>query len=311
MQQVVEGLNQALSDTLIVDDTEPERELPAAVVAPALDEIRADRRVVREGRLLPAAAWLGGVGVVGKRDASFSIPPMRVDVDAKRILMVNQAFKEVTVPSHDKVTAAKGAFDIGIESQKPGGVHGVAGTVGRSDKDPGKVGVFRRPAETGEWEHVITEFSSNTVHVHPTDPNIVFAGTHDGVYRSTDRGKTFSRTNFPDKKMEIWSFLVDAGNPKLVYAGGSPLAVYRSRVSTERSAGQFQLPRARDGGQTTRDPELAQDTVDVAFHRADCQHQFIGDLLVGSTRDEQPQYLGLALGQRLYKILDSARGIRC
>jgi len=33
--------------------------------------------------------------------------------------------------------------------------------------------------------------------------------------------------------MEIWSFLVDAGNPKLVYAGGSPLAVYRSEDSGE------------------------------------------------------------------------------
>ncbi len=109
----------------------------------------------------------------------------------------------------------------------------VAGTVGRSDKDPGAVGVFRRPAETGVWEHVLGEFSSNVVHVHPTDPNIVFAGTHDGVYRSTDRGKTFKRANFPDKGMEIWSFLVDAGNPKLVYAGGSPVAVYRSEDSGE------------------------------------------------------------------------------
>ena len=109
----------------------------------------------------------------------------------------------------------------------------VAGTVGRSDKDPGAVGVFRRPAETGVWEHVLGAFSSNVVHVHPTDPNIVFAGTHDGVYRSTDRGKTFKRANFPDKGMEIWSFLVDAGNPKLVYAGGSPVAVYRSEDSGE------------------------------------------------------------------------------
>ena len=33
----------------------------------------------------------------------------------------------------------------------------VAGTVGRSDKDKGAVGVFRRPAETGVWEHVISE----------------------------------------------------------------------------------------------------------------------------------------------------------
>jgi hypothetical protein len=109
----------------------------------------------------------------------------------------------------------------------------VAGTVGRSDKDQGAVGVFRRPAETGTWEHVLSDCSSNTVFVHPTDPNIVLAGTHDGVYRSTDRGKTFKRTNFPDKGMEIWSFLVDAGNPKLVYAGGSPIAVYRSEDSGE------------------------------------------------------------------------------
>ena len=65
------------------------------------------------------------------------------------------------------------------------------------------------------------------------DPNIVFAGTHDGVYRSTDRGKTFKRANFPDKGMQIWSFLVDAGDPKLVYAGGSPVAVYRSEDSGE------------------------------------------------------------------------------
>ena len=35
----------------------------------------------------------------------------------------------------------------------------VAGTVGRSDKDQGAVGVFRRPAETGTWEHVLSDYS--------------------------------------------------------------------------------------------------------------------------------------------------------
>ena len=109
----------------------------------------------------------------------------------------------------------------------------VAGTVGRSDKDKGAVGVFRRDADSLVWEHVISEYDSNVVYVHPTDPSIVFAGTHDGVYRSTDRGRTFKRANFPDKGMQIWSFLVDAGDPKLVYAGGSPVAVYRSEDSGE------------------------------------------------------------------------------
>jgi photosystem II stability/assembly factor-like uncharacterized protein len=88
--------------------------------------------------------------------------------------------------------------------------------------------VFRRPGETGRWEHALTDHETYAVHVHPTDPNVVFAGTADGVYRSTDRGKSFQRTNFPDKGIQVWSFLVDSADPKLVYAGGSPVSVYRS-----------------------------------------------------------------------------------
>jgi photosystem II stability/assembly factor-like uncharacterized protein len=103
----------------------------------------------------------------------------------------------------------------------------VAGYVGRADQK-GTVGVFTRPAASGRWEHALQEIESYTVSIHPTDPNVVFAGTSDGVYRSTDRGKTFQRANFPDKGIQIWSFLVDAHDPKLVYAGGSPISLYRS-----------------------------------------------------------------------------------
>lgn len=108
----------------------------------------------------------------------------------------------------------------------------IAGTVGRSANDPGAVGVFRRDA-SGAWEQVISHTDSNCVFVHPTNPDIVFAGTHDGVYRSTDRGRSFKRANFPDSNAEVWSFLVDSANPKLVYAGASPTAVYRSEDSGE------------------------------------------------------------------------------
>jgi photosystem II stability/assembly factor-like uncharacterized protein len=103
---------------------------------------------------------------------------------------------------------------------------GIAGYVGRADQK-GIVGVFSRQAGAETWNHVIKDHESFVVEVHPTDPNVVLAGTSDGVYRSADRGKTFSRTNFPDKT-QIWSFLVNSGNPNLVYAGASPIAVYRS-----------------------------------------------------------------------------------
>jgi photosystem II stability/assembly factor-like uncharacterized protein len=83
-------------------------------------------------------------------------------------------------------------------------------------------------AESGVWQHVLTDKETYTVNIHPTNPNVVFAGTADGVYRSTDRGKSFQRTNFPDQGVQIWSFLVDQTDRNLVYAGGSPISIYRS-----------------------------------------------------------------------------------
>ena len=61
----------------------------------------------------------------------------------------------------------------------------------------------------------------------------MFAGTADGVYRSTDRGASFKRSNFPDKGVQIWSFLSDPSDPKRMLAGGSPVSVYRSEDGGE------------------------------------------------------------------------------
>ena len=103
----------------------------------------------------------------------------------------------------------------------------LAGNVGRPDQI-GRIGVFRRDAVGGEWQHVLPDLEAFTVIVHPCQPALVLAGTADGVWRSEDRGATFARADFPDKGKQIWSFLVDASNPDRVYAGGSPVDVYRS-----------------------------------------------------------------------------------
>ena len=104
---------------------------------------------------------------------------------------------------------------------------GVAGYIGRPD-EKGSVGVFRRDVAGGDWAHVLTHVETHTLLVHPTNADVVFAGTVDGVWRSTDRGKTFHPANFPDKGRQIWSFLVDASDTKRIYAGASPIDVYRS-----------------------------------------------------------------------------------
>ena len=107
---------------------------------------------------------------------------------------------------------------------------GVAGYFGKPDH-PGKVGVFQRATKGGDWKHVLGNVQAFTVFVHPSDPQIVFAGTNDGVWRSTDRGTTFTRTDFPDAKKEVWSFMVDGRDSRRMLAGASPIDVYRSEDS--------------------------------------------------------------------------------
>ena len=115
---------------------------------------------------------------------------------------------------------------------------GVAGYFGRPH-DPGAVGVFRRRADGGEWEHVLATTQVHTVFVHPEEPDLVFAGASDGVWRSTDRGASFRRAEMPDGGTQVWSFIAIDGAPERMYAGASPLGVYRSE---DRGASWRRLP---------------------------------------------------------------------
>jgi photosystem II stability/assembly factor-like uncharacterized protein len=93
---------------------------------------------------------------------------------------------------------------------------------------PGLTGVFRRDGSS-QWRHVLEGLSVFSLRVDPRDPQRVLAGTADGVWRSTDSGRTFSRTRFPDAGVEIWSFLFDAGGTRgRLLAGGAPLSVFAS-----------------------------------------------------------------------------------
>ena len=115
---------------------------------------------------------------------------------------------------------------------------GVAGYFGRPH-DAGAVGVFRRRTDGGEWEHVLAAPEVHAVFVHPEDPDLVFAGTSDGVWRSTDRGASFRRAGFPDDGEQVWSLIAIDDVPDRMYAGGSPLGVYRSE---DRGASWDRLP---------------------------------------------------------------------
>ncbi len=122
-------------------------------------------------------------------------------------------------------------------------------------------GVFRRAAEDAHWQQVLAEPEAYTIFVHPRDPNIVLAGTKDGIYRSADRGATFKRANFPDSGVQIWSFLPDPADARHLLAGGSPVSIYRSNDAgaTWTRQAQPQLPDRGKAPFAVRVMRLARD----------------------------------------------------
>lgn len=104
---------------------------------------------------------------------------------------------------------------------------GVAGYIGRPDED-GAIGIFRKSINETKWHHVLDNHEVFVVYVHPDDPSYVFAGTNDGVWRSTDKGVNFQKTNFPRDGVQVWSFLTLDDSPDIMLAGTSPIEVYKS-----------------------------------------------------------------------------------
>ncbi len=92
-------------------------------------------------------------------------------------------------------------------------------------------GIFRR-AGAGGWEQLTKGLPAVTqvqaITVHPTNPDVVYIGTQDGPYRTTDGGDHWERLGFPDRGVQVWSILVHPADPLRLYAGTSPTGVFRS-----------------------------------------------------------------------------------
>jgi len=93
-------------------------------------------------------------------------------------------------------------------------------------------GLFRKAIDDADWQTLTRGLPQPTqvraVAVHPQRPEIVFAGTQDGPYRSPDAGDAWERLDFPGPERVVWSFAFDPADAQVMYCGTAPGAVFRS-----------------------------------------------------------------------------------
>ena len=92
-------------------------------------------------------------------------------------------------------------------------------------------GLFRTSAGDGEWQSLTAglpeKVEARAFAVDPRNPDVIYAGTQDGPYRSTDGGDHWERLGFP-RGAVVWSLAFHPTRPKVMYAGVAPVALYRS-----------------------------------------------------------------------------------
>ena len=93
-------------------------------------------------------------------------------------------------------------------------------------------GLYRMDADGGEWNEVTNGLPSDpevrALALHPVEPNVIFAGTNRGVYRSEDQGDHWDRLNLPDKDEAVWSLIFHPRDSQVMFAGYETPEIYRS-----------------------------------------------------------------------------------
>jgi photosystem II stability/assembly factor-like uncharacterized protein len=109
--------------------------------------------------------------------------------------------------------------------------------------------LFQREPGPGEWRSLTRglpeRVEARAFVVHPRDPDVVYVGTQDGPYRTSNGGESWERLGFPVRGGVVWTMAMHPKNPRILYAGLAPVAIYRS----EDGGDNWQhLPRAVSPG---------------------------------------------------------------
>ena len=113
---------------------------------------------------------------------------------------------------------------------------GLAGETGRGR--PVGSGLYRLADGSDEWETLRNGLPDapavRALAVHPLNPDIVYAGTQSGPYRSADRGEHWEKVEIADHGLPVWSFLFHPSDPDVIFVGYENCEIYRSDDAGER-----------------------------------------------------------------------------
>lgn len=107
---------------------------------------------------------------------------------------------------------------------------GLAGETGRGREVHS--GLFRMMEGGNEWQPIqrgLPEAPAiRAIAVHPVNPDIIYAGTQSGPYRSADRGEHWEKVAIADHGLPVWSFLFHPHDPNVMFVGYENCEIYRS-----------------------------------------------------------------------------------
>jgi photosystem II stability/assembly factor-like uncharacterized protein len=77
-------------------------------------------------------------------------------------------------------------------------------------------------------EGMFVECHVRALAVHPRDDRILYLGSEQGLFRSSDAADSWQRVESPLDGKQIWSILILPGDPQVILVGTCPPQVYRS-----------------------------------------------------------------------------------
>lgn len=130
-------------------------------------------------------------------------------------------------------------------------------------------GFFRLNPGQAAWRPLTTGLPEGpqvrAVAVHPEDRSVVYAGVHDGPYRSTDGGDSWERLDL-DARLPVWSLAFDPTDSRVMYCGIGPARLYRSDDGGDHWSvvANATIPERLDMGFPTRMISIVVDPTDPA-----------------------------------------------